>query len=63
MTIHEFQDEYDNLTPARQKEGLQNLFNILVRDHATYDGVIQDILSICVNEEDYDYFGSEGMDI
>ena len=63
MTIHEFQDEYDNLTPTRQKEGLQNLFNMLVLDHHRYDGLIQDILNSCVNEEDYDYFGTEGANI
>lgn len=63
VTINEFYKEYENLTDERREAGLQSLFDALIRDKYTYDELVQDILKSCANEEDYDYFGSEGMDI
>lgn len=63
MMIHQFLEEYDNLSEERKKAGLKRLFDELLRDPGMYEDLIDDILRASTNVEEDDGFGTEGLDV
>lgn len=63
MMIHDFIDEYENLTTDRKKRGLATLFALIVRDSEDHEDLINDILVAAREVESMDGFGTEGADI
>lgn len=63
MMLHQFLDEYENLSDERKKTGLKRLFDELLRDPGMYEDLIDDILRSAVNVEEDDGFGTEGLDV
>lgn len=63
MMIHQFLEEYDNLSEERKKAGLKRLFDELLRDPGMYEDLIDDILRSATNVEEDDGFGTEGLDV
>jgi len=63
MMIHNFIEEYDNLTLPRQKEGVRKLFNLIMDDFESHEGLIENILIEARDVESNDGFGTEGANI
>ena len=63
MTINEFYEEYENLTPERKRLALDRLFNEVLRDMEQYEDFIYSVLLEASTLEQDDYFGTEGLDV
>ena len=63
MMLHQFLEEYEDLSDERKKTGLKRLFDELLRDPGMYEDLIDDILRSAVNVEEDDGFGTEGLDV
>lgn len=63
MMIHQFLEEYDNLSEERKKAGLKRLFDEIMRDPTQYEDFIDDVLRSAADAEANDYFGTEGLDV
>jgi CHASE3 domain sensor protein len=65
LTLNEFLEEYDNLSPKRQYEGIGKALKIIASDadDSEIEEQLLDFLNGIADLEADDAFGTEGMDI
>lgn len=65
MTLNEFLEEYDNLSPKRQYEGIGKALKIIASnaDDSEIEEQLLDFLNVIADLEADDVFGTEGMDV
>lgn len=63
MDIYTFASEYDNLSTNRKVEYVSKIFDFILKEIKNGDSPIfeEDFLSILVEAESNDYFGTEGF--
>lgn len=63
MTLDDFSNEYDNLTENRKEEAWISFLDRLSGDPMRFEEFLIVMLSVAVEYEGDDYFGTEGMSV